>query len=215
MVAPLSTGGMERRRTDEAGDRAAAPASATVGPFLRVSPFHLERAFWDDAVTQASARCARGADLPGARPRPKLPLAHVPPSPELAGCAAQRLWLSLDSVGLLVSMLTHLVIAIPVRDQLASTSWLVRFSGFWLAGQEAAWLLLMCRRRAWWAQHRMRLAIASRLFRLAMHTAVWLEWPLRGDVVLVNTSSSARPRADSARHGALHSLFMSPLQVRD
>jgi hypothetical protein len=82
---------------------------------------------------------------------------------------------------MMMSVLTHLVLSIPIMTRLSNNSSLAgsiaKYSGLVLAAQEFALLLLVRYYQQWYISRRLPVALSSRLFRPAIHLSVWLHYP--------------------------------------
>jgi hypothetical protein len=115
-----------------------------------------------------------------------------------------------------MSVLSHCVLAFPVMARMGNKSSpagnIAKYSGVILAFQELMMLIFIYTQQQWYIQRRLPLALCARLFRLAVHTIVWVEFP-RGALVL-KLAAEGSPIIDPAvaSQAATHSLLMTPLQ---
>lgn len=115
-----------------------------------------------------------------------------------------------------MSVLAHCVLAFPVMARMSNNSgpmgFIAKYSALILALQELLLLIFIYKQQRWYSQRRLPCAVCSRLFRVAVHIIVWLEFP-RGSLVL-KLAGEGSPITDPAvaSHAANHSLLMTPLQ---
>lgn len=116
----------------------------------------------------------------------------------------------------MMSVVTHLVLSIPIMTRLSNNNSLAgslaKYSGFVLAAQEFAVLLLLRYAQRWYITRRLPVALSSRLFRLAMHLTVWLQYPPGALVLKHEGEDSSSIDLDAGSHAAYQSLLIIPVQ---